>query len=120
MKRIKYKDELKSINPKTGKFYQRGDTRDKDNRLFFCYTTPIRKKSGMLLLPSINIDASVAEYCMEKYPPEKDKNKFVQCVDDVLEFTKDNKEAAEANNQPASNEIYPSDNFNFLDPSDHI
>jgi len=72
---------------------------------------------GMLLLPSINIDASVAEYCMEKYPPEKDKNKFVQCVDDVLEFTKENKEAAEANNQPASNEIYPSDNFNFLDPS---
>jgi len=72
---------------------------------------------GMLLLPSINLNASVAEYCMAKYPPEKDKNKFVQCVDDVLEFTKDNKEATEANNQPTSNEIYPSDNFNFLDPS---
>ncbi|MAH79348.1 MAG: hypothetical protein CMQ77_01030 [Gammaproteobacteria bacterium] len=48
MKRIKYKDELKSINPLTGKFYKRGDKREKDNRLFFCYKTPIRKKDGML------------------------------------------------------------------------
>ena len=80
-KRITYKDELKSINPDTGKFYKRGDTREKDNRQFFCYKTPIRKKDGMLSQLWLKPDA-VAKHKKDsdkrerKYREEYRANKF--------------------------------------------
>ena len=83
-KRITYKDELKSINPDTGKFYKRGDTREKDNRQFFCYKTPIRKKDGMLSQLWLKPDA-VAKHKKDsdkrerKYREEYRANKFLVC-----------------------------------------
>ena len=49
------------------------------------------KKFLIILLASpLLLSASVAEYCMEKYSPDKEKDKFIQCVDDILEFSKNN------------------------------
>ena len=47
IKKTKYKDEHKSINPLTGTFYKLGDTREEDNKIFFCYRGEL-KKNGML------------------------------------------------------------------------
>ena len=77
----------------------------------------MKKLLALLLLSPLVSGASVAEYCMEKYPPEKAKDKFVQCVDDVLEYSKNNRSAIEKNIKPTTEETYPSDQFNFLDPS---
>jgi len=77
----------------------------------------MKKLLALLLLSPLVAGASVAEYCMEKYPPEKSKDKFVQCVDDVLEYSKNNRNTTNENIEPVTEENYPSDQFNFLDPS---
>ena len=76
------------------------------------------KKFLIILLASpLILSASVAEYCMEKYSPDKEKDKFIQCVDDILEFSKNNEGLLKNNDSKIIQETYPSDKFNFLDPS---
>ena len=54
----------------------------------------MKKLLALLLLSPLVVNASVAEYCMEKYPPEKSKDKFVQCIEDGMEFKKNSETIA--------------------------
>ena len=54
----------------------------------------MKKLLALLLLSPLVSGASVAEYCMEKYPPEKAKDKFVQCIEDGMEFKKNSEKTA--------------------------
>ena len=77
----------------------------------------MKKLFTLLLLTPLFINASAAEFCMQKYSPEKEKDKFIQCVEDILEFKKENINLPADSKVEKKQETYQSDQFNFLDPS---
>jgi hypothetical protein len=74
----------------------------------------VKKLLALLLLTPLVAGASVAEYCMEKYPPEKSKDKFVQCIEDGMEFKRNSETIAKPDTNSYSTSSHHK--YDFLAP----